>query len=48
MVHDEVYLLIGWQLRFQMVQELDEFAAAMTLLTRADHFAVENIALLSG
>ena len=42
-VHDEVHFLIGRELHFQMVEEPDEFTAAVAILTSADHFAVENI-----
>ena len=42
-VPDEMHFLICRKLHFQMVEELYEFAAAVAILTGADHFAVENI-----
>ena len=42
-VHDEMHLLIGRQLRFQMIEKLDELSAAMAILASADDFAIQNI-----
>src|SRR5687768_17222462 len=42
-VHDQVHFLILWKLPFEVIEEPNELAAAVTLLTRADHFAVEDV-----
>jgi len=42
-VHDEMHLLVGGKLRFQMIQELHKLTAAMALLAGADDLAVENM-----
>ena len=42
-VQDQVDLLIGGKLLFQMVQKLNEFAAPMARLAGSDHFAVQDV-----
>jgi len=42
-IHDQMHVLVGGDLLFQMVEESYEFPAAVPVLTSADDFAVENI-----
>ena len=42
-VHDQMHFLIGWQVRFQMVEEPYKLPAAMAALASADDFTVQNI-----
>ena len=42
-VHDQVHLLIGREMFFQMIEKADKFAAPVALLTGPNHFAVENV-----
>src|SRR5690349_18516889 len=42
-IHDEVDLLIRRELAFQVIQEANEFPAAVTLLAGADHLPIEDV-----
>ena len=42
-IHDQVHFLILRKLPFQVVQEPNELEAAVTLLTGADHFSIEDV-----
>lgn len=42
-VHDQVHFLIVGKLLFQVIQEPNELATAVALLTSADHFANEDV-----
>ena len=42
-VHDQVDLLIPGKLAFQVIQKTNELAAAVPLLTGADHLSVEKL-----
>ena len=42
-VHDQVHVLMGGKLSFQLVEKANQFTAAMAVLTGADHLAVNNV-----
>ena len=42
-IHDQMHVLLRRQLLLQLVQEPDKFPAAVTFLTSADDFAIEDV-----
>ena len=42
-VHDQVNILIGWEILFEVIQKPDKLPAAVSVLAGADDFAVEDI-----
>ena len=42
-VHDQVHLLIGREIRFEMIQESDKLPAAMSILAGADDFTIQDV-----
>ena len=42
-VHDQVYLLIGGEILFEVIQESDKLPTAMAILAGADDFAIQDV-----